>query len=81
VNFWAGERVPNRALADGAADTIYVGDLSKSVMMYEHAGLTGESSRDAEFALDNTLFRFGWPLARGWVRFRRLPGRSAPPRC
>jgi hypothetical protein len=22
--------------------------------------LTDESSRDAEFALDNTLFRFGW---------------------
>ena len=29
-------------------------------MMYERSGLTGESSRDAEFALDNTLFRFGW---------------------
>jgi HK97 family phage major capsid protein len=43
-----------------AADTIYLGDLSRSVMMYERAGLTGESSRDAEFALDNTLFRFGW---------------------
>jgi HK97 family phage major capsid protein/HK97 family phage prohead protease len=43
-----------------AADTAYLGDLSRSVMMYERQGLTGESSRDAEFALDNTLFRFGW---------------------
>lgn len=43
-----------------AADTIYLGDLSRGVMMYERAGLTGKSSRDAEFALDNTSFRFGW---------------------
>ncbi len=43
-----------------AADTIYLGDLARAVYMYERQGLTGESSRDAEFALDNTLFRFGW---------------------
>ena len=57
------ERVIGRdrgARRNVAADTAYLGDLSRAVFMYERQGLTGESSRDAEFALDNTLFRFGW---------------------
>jgi HK97 family phage major capsid protein len=41
------------------ADYCYFGDLSRAVMMYERGTLAAESSRDAEFALDNTLFRFG----------------------
>ena len=34
-------------------------------MIYLRQGLVAESSRDAEFSLDNTLFRFGmrWDVA------------------
>lgn len=38
-----------------AADTCYLGDLSRGVVMYERQGLAGESSRDAEFQLDKCL--------------------------
>jgi hypothetical protein len=37
-----------------------LGDLSRAVLVYRRQNLAAESSRDAEFALDNTLFRFGW---------------------
>ncbi len=42
------------------ADTAFFGDLSRAVMVYRRQGIVAESSRDAEFSLDNTLFRFGW---------------------
>jgi HK97 family phage major capsid protein len=41
------------------ADYAYFGDLRRAVMTYMRQGIVAESSRDAEFALDNTLFRFG----------------------
>ena len=41
------------------ADFCYFGDLSRAVMTYMRQGVIAESSRSAEFALDNTLFRFG----------------------
>jgi HK97 family phage major capsid protein len=51
--------------ADVAANVAYLGDLSRALMIYLRAGLVAESSRDAEFSLDNTLFRFGmrWDVA------------------
>ena len=43
----------------------YMGDLSRALMIYLRQGMVAESSRDAEFSLDNTLFRFGmrWDVA------------------
>lgn len=41
------------------ADHCYFGDRGRAVMTYMRQGVVAESSRDAEFALDNTLFRFG----------------------
>jgi HK97 family phage major capsid protein len=38
----------------------FLGDLSRSMLVYRRQNIVAESSRDAEFALDNTLFRFGW---------------------
>ena len=51
--------------SDVTANTAYLGDLSRSLMIYLRQGLVAESSRDAEFSLDNTLFRFGmrWDVA------------------
>jgi len=30
------------------------------MLVYRRQNMVAESSRDAEFATDNTLFRFGW---------------------
>jgi HK97 family phage major capsid protein/HK97 family phage prohead protease len=51
--------------SDVASNVAYLGDLSRALMIYLRQGLVAESSRDAEFSLDNTLFRFGmrWDVA------------------
>jgi HK97 family phage major capsid protein len=46
--------------SSGAEDRALLGDLSRSVLVYRRQGIVAESSRDAEFSLDNWLFRFGW---------------------
>jgi HK97 family phage major capsid protein len=51
--------------SDVAANTAYLGDLSRALTLYLRQGIVAESSRDAEFSLDNVLFRFGmrWDVA------------------
>lgn len=51
--------------SDVVANECYFGDLSRALTIYLRQGLVAEASRDAEFSLDNTLFRFGmrWDVA------------------
>jgi HK97 family phage major capsid protein len=61
----AGFGRPVIVSSDVASNVAYLGDLSRALMIYLRQGLVAESSRDAEFSLDNTLFRFGmrWDVA------------------
>jgi HK97 family phage major capsid protein len=42
------------------ANTAILGDLRRSMRVYRRQNMTAEISRDAEFALDNSLIRIGW---------------------
>lgn len=46
--------------ATSTPTSAYFGGLSSALTLYLRQRLVAESSRDAEFASDNTLFRFGW---------------------